>query len=214
MCNDPKCPLNRQGVPHEDHESIENKPVTNPCLDGRCGLNRMGIPHESHDSKDSAKTNQNQAKERFNSEPNSNFNNPKQNRREHNRLSREEVMQERERRERQKIQQEAQEEANRRERQEKPQKQNEKQGMFSRFKIKHGIPSPNQILHSHDPYIIFGLSNDTTCQEIKQKFKELSRAYNASTGSMNKTVQEKETLNRLQSRINVAYDFLRERHCT
>ena len=25
-CNDPKCPLNRHGVPHELHDVIENKP--------------------------------------------------------------------------------------------------------------------------------------------------------------------------------------------
>ncbi len=49
LCNDPKCPLNRQGVSHEDHETIENKPVKNPCNDPRCAMNRMGMKHEVHD---------------------------------------------------------------------------------------------------------------------------------------------------------------------
>ena len=55
LCNDPKCPLNRQGVPHETHESIENKSVENPCNDPRCAMNRMGIKHEMHD-KDQSQT--------------------------------------------------------------------------------------------------------------------------------------------------------------
>lgn len=50
LCNDPKCGLNRQGVPHETHESIENKSVENPCNDPRCAMNRMGLKHETHDS--------------------------------------------------------------------------------------------------------------------------------------------------------------------
>jgi len=50
LCNDPKCPLNRQGVPHETHESIGNKPVENPCNDPRCAMNRMGLKHEIHDA--------------------------------------------------------------------------------------------------------------------------------------------------------------------
>ena len=234
MCNDPKCALNRQGVSHEDHESIESKPVTNPCLDGRCGLNRMGIMHESHESKEIPK--QAEYQKSYSAEPTSSFNDQhkrtssehsnytqsnsnyneysRKDSSSHNKLSREQIMQERAKREKQRIQQEAQEEVNRREREEQPKpRQQEKSRLFSKFKIKHGIPLSNQILQSHDPYIIFGLTKDTNCQEIKQKFKELSRTYNASTGSMNKTLQEKETLNKLQSRINVAYDSLRKRHC-
>lgn len=49
LCNDGKCPLNRQGITHENHELIENKPVKNPCNDPRCAMNRMGMKHEIHD---------------------------------------------------------------------------------------------------------------------------------------------------------------------
>lgn len=49
LCNDGKCPLNRQGITHKNHELIENKPVKNPCNDPRCAMNRMGMKHEIHD---------------------------------------------------------------------------------------------------------------------------------------------------------------------
>ena len=45
-CDDGRCPLNRQGVPHEVHGLIENRPVKNPCNDPRCAMIRMGIKHE------------------------------------------------------------------------------------------------------------------------------------------------------------------------
>ena len=75
------------------------------------------------------------------------------------------------------------------------------------------MPSIDQILQGKDPYVIFGLPRDTTCNEIKSKFKELSRTYNASSGIMNKTPEEKEQLTRIQSRINIVFDFLKKRHC-
>ncbi len=49
LCNDPKCGLIKQGVPHEDHETIQSKEIKNSCLDGRCAMNRMGVLHKSHD---------------------------------------------------------------------------------------------------------------------------------------------------------------------
>jgi hypothetical protein len=53
LCNEGNCPLNRQGVSHESHETIESRPVNNPCNDPRCAMNRMGMKHETHDdSKD------------------------------------------------------------------------------------------------------------------------------------------------------------------
>ena len=46
LCNEGNCPLNRQGVPHETHETIESSPVNNPCNDPRCAMNRMGMKHK------------------------------------------------------------------------------------------------------------------------------------------------------------------------
>ena len=50
MCGDGRCQLNRQGVPHESHDIIEDRPVQDQCNDPRCAMNRMGISHESHES--------------------------------------------------------------------------------------------------------------------------------------------------------------------
>lgn len=81
------------------------------------------------------------------------------------------------------------------------------------MKNSQNLPSINQILQGKDPYVIFDLPRDTTCNEIKSKFKELSRMYNASSGIMNKTLEEKEQLTRIQSRINIVFDFLKKQHC-
>ena len=51
LCNDPKCPLNRQGMPHDTHDKIENQAIADPCNDPRCAMNRMGLPHNKHDDK-------------------------------------------------------------------------------------------------------------------------------------------------------------------
>ena len=48
-CNDPTCPLNRQGVGHEMHEEIERQEITHQCNDPRCAMNRMGTIHNAHD---------------------------------------------------------------------------------------------------------------------------------------------------------------------
>lgn len=85
--------------------------------------------------------------------------------------------------------------------------------MFSQNTNKKGIPSINQILHSNDPYVIFNLTQDTTCDEIKSAYKELSKNYNASRGSANRSHEEQERLTKTQSKINIAYDSLRKEHC-
>jgi len=74
LCNDPKCPFNRQGVPHETHETIENKSVENPCNDPRCAMNRMGLKHEIHDAdqKDTQYENKKATKKKKNKHSNEN----------------------------------------------------------------------------------------------------------------------------------------------
>ena len=47
-CNDPRCPLNRRGVPHRPHDAIERDAVVDPCNDPQCPLTRLGMPHNSH----------------------------------------------------------------------------------------------------------------------------------------------------------------------
>lgn len=216
MCNDPKCPLNRQGVPHEIHELIENRKIKNPCMDGRCAMNRMGILHDLHDI---WQVRENQRTEFGTSSSTKSENDSKL-----NKLSREQIETQRKKIDKQRLSREQVEterrhiEQNRIHSQtilEKPTstKPKPKPGLFSRFSSKSNIPSANQILQSHDPYVIFGLKPDTTCDEIKSKFRELSRTYNAARGSLHKSIEEKDQINAIQSRINTAYDTLKKRHC-
>ena len=256
-CNDPKCSLNRQGISHEIHELIENRPVKNPCNDPRCAMNRMGMRHEVHDGKrvydeqieqenpsesgryseDHVDTDSfdeyvqelNKGSDRGHSSqsykppprtdypddssqgstPNGTLNE------ESKKVFNEKIISERTKKERQKIEQQAREEIKRREtlKVQSNEKSSTKSRIHSRPNNAQNLPSVNQILQGKDPYVIFGLSRDTTCNEIKSKFKELSRTYNASSGIMNKTLEEKEQLTRIQSRINIVFDFLKKRHC-
>lgn len=251
-CNDPKCPLNRQGVPHEIHELIESRPIKNQCNDARCAMNRMGMKHNVHDENinDPQIKQENPSKTRKYFEDDENlesFNDSLQelSKRLHRdyshqfskpspkidyaddysqepipnekskKLSREEVILERTKREREKIEEQPQEENKRREgiQDENKEKIHPRSRIFSRSSDKQNIPSINQILQSNDPYKTFNLTENTTCDEIKSKYKELSRSYNAAFGSVNRTHEEQELLTKTQSMINIAYDFLRKKHC-
>jgi hypothetical protein len=256
-CNDPKCPLNRQGISHETHELIENRPVKTPCNDPRCAMNRMGMRHEAHDGKrvnDEQIEQENPSESRQYSEDNvgtdsfdeyvqelskgsdrkhssQSYNHPPRTdypddsspgstpngtlNEESKKTVDEEIISERTKKEKQRIEQQAQEEIKRREnlKDQSKEKASAKSRVSSRPKNAQNLPSIDQILQGKDPYKIFGLPRDTTCNEIKLKFKELSRTYNASSGIMNKTLEEKEHLTRIQSRINNVFDFLKKRHC-
>ena len=83
--------------------------------------------------------------------------------------------------------------------------------MSSYFEPK--IPTPEEILHSDgNPYIIFGIGNKTTCQEIKSQYKELSIKYNAARGITNKTKEEIEKINKVQMMVNRAHEELKKNH--
>ncbi len=220
LCNDPKCPLNRQGVTHEIHELIENRPVKNPCNDPRCAMNRMGMKHEIHDGKQvnveepiQEETPRQQVED---DEDIGSFEEVIQElgkrvyRDNPNKISREKILAERRKREQQKIEQEAQE-VNRR--QKIKEKTSTKSETVSQTRNKKEIPSVNQILHCNDPYVTFNLTQDTTCDEIKSVYRKLSKNYNASRGSANRSQDEQERLTKTQSKINIAYDFLRKKHC-
>ena len=256
-CNDPKCSLNRQGISHEIHELIENRPVKNLCNDPRCAMNRMGMRHEAHGGKrvnDEQIEQENPSESRRYSEdhvdtdsfdedvqelskgsdggyssqsykpsPRTNYSDASSPgsihkgtlNEESKKTFDDEIVSERTKKERQKIEQQAQEEIQRREtlKDQSKEKSSVKSRVSSRPKNAQNLPSIDQILQGKDPYVIFGLPLDTTCNEIKSKFKELSRTYNASSGIMNKTLEEKEQLTRIQSRINIVFDFLKKRHC-
>ena len=245
-CNDPTCPLNRQGLVHENHELIASRPITNPCEDSRCGLNRMGLRHNVHDhvENDNRSGGDDTAPghERFSSQDagqadsdnsgNTNHNNydadyddigyddllDKFGRHAHNydRPYEEQAVSEDTKQERQKIEQEAQEEI-RRQAKNKSRHQRRvspRSAASSRRNSNTTIPSINQLLRITDPYKIFNVTQDTTCAQIKARFKKLSKAYNASRGSANRTHKEQQLLTQAQSKINLAYDFLSKKHCS
>ena len=256
-CNDPKCPLNRQGISHEIHELIENLPVKTPCNDPRCAMSRMGMRHKAHDGKRvydeqikqensseskqyfednvgtdsfdeyvqelSKESDRMQSSQSYKPPPRTDYPDDSSSgsirkgtlNEESKKTFDDKIISERTKKERQKIEQQAREEIKRREtlKNQSKEKPSAKSRLSSRLKNSQNLPSINQILQGKDPYVIFDLPRDTTCNEIKSKFKELSRMYNASSGIMNKTLEEKEQLTRIQSRINIVFDFLKKRHC-
>lgn len=251
-CNDPTCPLNRQGLVHENHESIASRPITDPCEDSRCGLNRMGLRHNVHDhvesdsrgGSDNNNNNYNTASRQehfsdqdsrqadYDNSNNSNRNNDNtggddidyddlldrlgKHAHNHDRSYEEHIISEDTKQERQKIEQEAQEEIRRQAKNKSsPQRRvSPRSAASSRRNSDTAIPSINQILHITDPYKIFNVTQDTTCAQIKARFKKLSKNYNASRGSAHRTHKEQQLLTKVQSKINLAYDFLSKRHCS
>ena len=245
-CNDPTCPLNRQAVPHTNHELIESKPVTNPCDDPRCGLNRIGLRHNVHDHMDiDGEPKQEQlgdedtVQDGYNDNGNGGGDDDdlgyndndgddddigyadlldRLGRHTHsgNRLYEEQVISEETKQARQKIEQEAREEIKKqaKNKSNSQDKISAKSSIPSRSNDDLVVPSINQILHTADPYKIFNVTQDVTCAQIKARFKKLSKSYNASRGSANRTRKEQRLLTQAQSKINLAYDFLSKRHCS
>ena len=241
-CNDPTCPLNRQAVPHTNHELIESKPVTNPCDDPRCGLNRIGLRHNVHDHMDiDGEPKQKQLDDEDTAQDDYNDNGGGgdddlgyndnddddisyddlldklgRHTRSDSRLHEEQVISEETKQTRQKIEQEAREEIKKqaKSKSNSQDKVSAKATTPSRPNDGMAVPSINQILHTADPYKIFNVTQDVTCAQIKARFKKLSKNYNASRGSANRTRKEQRLLTQAQSKINLAYDFLSKRHCS
>ena len=63
-----------------------------------------------------------------------------------------------------------------------------------------------------DPYTVFGLPTNATCEQIKSRYKELVKKYNSSSGRMHKTEYDNERADSIMSNINVAYEELNKLH--
>ena len=78
------------------------------------------------------------------------------------------------------------------------------------------IPTQATILNAgitlDDCYIIFGIDQHITCDELKKQFRELSVKYNSSIGRLQKTEEENEIMEKVHTRINQAYTQLYETH--
>ena len=76
------------------------------------------------------------------------------------------------------------------------------------------IPTQATILNAgnQDYYVIFGIDQHITCDELKKQFRELSAIYNSSKGRLQKTKEENEIMEKVHTRINQAYTQLYETH--
>ena len=78
------------------------------------------------------------------------------------------------------------------------------------------IPTQATILNAgitlDDCYVIFGIDQHITCDELKKQFRELSVKYNSSVGRLQKTEEENEIMEKVHTRINQAYTQLYETH--
>jgi hypothetical protein len=227
-CNDPRCAMNRMGMRHEAHDGkrVDDEQIEQENQSESRQYSEDNVDTDSFDeyvqelSKGSDREHSSQY---YKPHPRTDYpddsspgSTPKGTPNEESKkIFGEEIISERTKKERQRIEQQAQEEIKRREslKDQSKEKASAKSRVSSRPKNVQKLPSIDQILQGKDPYVIFGLPRDTTCNEIKSKFKELSIMYNASSGIMNKTLEEKEQLTRIQSRINIVFDFLKKQHC-
>ena len=86
---------------------------------------------------------------------------------------------------------------------------------YRTYENKKEIPVPSIILNAKvdDYYSIFGVNNTINCEELRAHFRTLTKKYNASTNSMNKSKSEIEELNLIQTRVNQAFGELKKIHC-
>ena len=78
------------------------------------------------------------------------------------------------------------------------------------------IPTISTILNSgtelDDCYIIFGVDQFITCDELKKQYRELSVKYNSSIGRLKKTNEENKIMEKVHTRINQTYQQLHKAH--
>ena len=230
-CDDGKCPLNRQGVPHETHELIESRPVNNPCNDPRCAMNRMGIKHDIHDRNliedisNDEKTFRHSSMDSFGAhraadklrddavtsspkyifEKDDHIESPDDALSELlKRLSRDQPSQFY-----------------------KPPPRNNP-GFSSRSRPREAVmptQTPNtsqkakrndseihKILDSKDPHNVLGVSKNAAIGEIKARYRELAKKHDPSQGIIHKSVFEKERSNKIMAKINHAFAQLKRVH--
>ena len=202
MCNDGKCPLNRQGTPHESHDIIENRPVSEPCNDPRCPMNRMGTRHESHKN--------GWVKEPVGHAPEAESRRVpptyghRPGKKNDSGLTKDEL-DEMARRLRQKTQSSGSAGAGHSTR--------TAPARPGRGTQSHGTETiEHRILHSKDPHDVLGVSRSAPYTEIKSKYRELVREYDSSRGILHKSPAEKERSNKIMTSVNHAFAQLKRMH--
>ena len=78
------------------------------------------------------------------------------------------------------------------------------------------IPTQATILSAgitlDDCYVILGVDQFITCDELKDQFRKLSVKYNSSIGMLSRTKEENEIIGKVHTRINQAYTELEKTH--
>ena len=78
------------------------------------------------------------------------------------------------------------------------------------------IPTQATILSAgitlDDCYVILGVDQFITCDELKDQFRKLSVKYNSSIGMLSRTKEENEMIGKVHTRINQAYTELNKAH--
>ena len=78
------------------------------------------------------------------------------------------------------------------------------------------IPTQTTILSAgitlDDCYVILGVDQFITCDELKYQFRKLSVKYNSSIGMLSRTKEENEIIGKVHTRINQAYTELDKAH--
>lgn len=69
-----------------------------------------------------------------------------------------------------------------------------------------------RILKAKDPHQIFGLPNPTTWSKVRSRYKELSKQYDPSRGTIHKSDLEIEQNNQVMKKVNNAYAKLKDEY--
>ena len=255
-CNDPKCPLNRQGVWHDTHDKIEREEITNQCNDPRCAMNRMGMVHNVHDEFYAGMRELQETTEERHDAPRSDdhlsaksrppvdftMKRERSNSQESEQLARYRQRM-KAKREAAEAQERAKDETNVGDADEALNElfrniSHETQGQQSRHADQSRLrqttvrqrthagtnaqtaneptadkPSAGElILAAKNPHEAFGLSRDTTCGQIKSRYRKLARMHDSSRGRINKSERDKEQADAIMSKINKAYSNLKAMH--
>ena len=228
ICDDGKCPLNRQGVPHETHELIESRPVKNPCNDPRCAMNRMGIRHDIHDesligglSNDERASDLHQTTRTSRADDGSRDNvatSPKYTFEKGDHMeSPDDALSELLKR----LQRDHPSQFYR-----PPPRINSGFSPHSKEKetaMPTQMSKPSQkpgaddseirkILDSRDPHDILGVSKNAAIDEIKARYREMAKKHDPSQGIIHKSAIEKERSNKIMAKINYAFTQLKRVH--
>lgn len=199
VCNDPRCPLNRRGVPHRPHGEIERDEVVEPCNDPRCALTRLGMPHNSHGPMDgpapcaaggAGRSAEDAAGPRTGggsdpgaaSGPGGAARGPRSS----GSTSPDEILDEAARHLRQHA-----------------------GGTAEAGRPAGDAREAERILGSADPHGILGIPRGATAEQARSRYRSLVKRYDAARGIIHKSAPEREKSNLIMARINGAFEALK-----